>query len=107
MSDYTMKGAEADTEYSTFYATHPAEPNTWAVRFFKDGKHYMDKVLFWGLLLDGMPVPITMSGPWIESRNSCIMFADRTCAQFEQNWPSFEAAAVELMANDTTKYEAL
>lgn len=107
MTDYKFKGAEADTEYETFYATHPAEPDTWAVRFYKDGNHHKSKVLFWGLLLDGMPVPITFDGVWIGSRNGCIMFADRTCVQFEESWPTFEHAAADLMKHDTTKYEGL
>lgn len=80
MTGFLMNGAK-DGEYSTIYATHPAQPGIYAVTVYSDGTTLHENVSLWGVLPDGSLVAITLGGPedLVRRRSTCIMFPDGRC----------------------------
>lgn len=97
MPSYKIHGATDEID-DTIYATHPAQPGTQLVYAFKDGSHLIMDVLLWGVLSDGVPVPITIQGVWDGSggRNKFVQFPGGRCADFDRSWDSFEQALTEM-----------
>lgn len=99
MSKYWMRGAPGAVSGDTaIHATHPALPGTYIVYARKDGATERTPVLLWGVLDDGVAVPITLSGVWdgVSNRNNFVLHPDGSCGKFEENWDSIEDAVAAL-----------
>lgn len=107
MPNYNMIGvdpeiAKADNNMELLVATHPAQPGTSVAYAYKDGTSHTVAVVLWGVLRDGTPVPITLSGVWdgVSNRNIFVLHPDGTCSTFDQSWRSLAEAVEELKAFD-------
>lgn len=102
---YRINGAD-EGDYTTIYATHPALPGTYICYAFQDGEVAKEPVVLWGVLCNGTPEPISMSGVWNSTpaqANMFVMFPDGRCARFDQSWESETAAADELRQYDRSE----
>lgn len=101
MGNYRMAGYGGEFNEELLLATHPAPVGTFIVYAKKDGSAgHKVAVVLWGVLQDGSPVPITMSGVWdgVEQANVCVQHPDGSCSNFDNAWPSLEVALAELSA---------
>lgn len=104
MDTYRMAGApDAKDDNSIIYATHPAPTGTFIVYAHKDGSTFRSAVVLWGVLDDGMAVPITLSGVWdgVANRNNFVLHPDGTCGNFEGNWDTLGEAVEAAKELDT------
>ncbi|HEX8443299.1 MAG TPA: hypothetical protein VF631_06605 [Allosphingosinicella sp.] len=103
MADYKLQGFENET-FNEFMlvATHPAPVGTHLVYAHKDGSSHRVPVVLWGVLQDGSPVPITMSGVWdgVQNDNVFILHPDGYCSALERSWTSLEEAVGEMKSMD-------
>ena len=104
MDTYRMLSA-ADAKDASFvlHATHPAPVGTYIVYALKDGSTHQTAVLLWGVLNDGIAVPITLSGVWdgVGNTNSFVLHPDGTCGRFEEDWATLAEAVEVLKQFDT------
>jgi hypothetical protein len=100
MVNYRMLGVDPAKEYdeAVLFATHPAPPGTFVAYAHKDGTSSRTPVVLWGVLQDGLPVPITLSGVWdgVSNRNSFVLHPDGSCSAFEKEWSSLDQAVAEM-----------
>jgi hypothetical protein len=82
--------------------THPAAVGTHLVYAHQDGTAHRVPVVLWGVLQDGSPVPITMSGVWdgVQNDNVFILHPDGSCSAFEKAWASLDEAVNEMKSMD-------
>lgn len=103
MDTYKMVSApDAEDATWSIYATHPAPAGTYIVYARKDGSTTRTPVLLWGVIEDGMAVPITLSGVWdgTSNRNSFVLHPDGSCGKFEEDWASLEEASEAMRKYD-------
>ena len=96
---YTMQEAgKSNQEEDVIVATHPAHPGTFLVYAFEDGSTNKVPVILWGVLEDGTPVPITMTGVWdgTSNRNRFVLHPSGECGDYENEWDNLEAAIEEV-----------
>lgn len=101
---YKMMGTERldELDVETLVTTHPAPPGTFVIYAHKDGSHNRTPAVLWGVLMDGTPVPITLSGVWdgTVNRNKFVLHPDGYCSDFDNSWDTLDAALAEMKAHD-------
>ena len=96
MPKYRVAGAVhgGDKETIPIVATHPAPEGTRIVYAQPDGTHFRSTVVLWGVLEDGVAVPITLSGVWdgCENENIFVLHPDGSCSRFDDCWAHIDDA---------------
>jgi hypothetical protein len=88
-----------DMDFETLISTHPAPVGTFIVCAEPSGKHHKTAVVLWGVLKDGTPVPITLTGVWdgASNTNNFVLHPGGSCSKYEGAWDSLEQAAKAML----------
>lgn len=98
MAEYRLLGSDEVSKGELIVSTHPAQPGTCLVYAHADGTHQIVDVVLWGVLADGVAVPITMAGVWdgTSNENKFVLHPSGRCGTYDREWESLGEALSEM-----------
>jgi len=103
--DYILSNAK-DGDFITIHATHPAGPGIYYCMVEPDAV-FKEPVVLWGVLSNGSPVPITMTGPYGGTggrMKDFVLFPNGHCSGLDVAWEDEKSAVASIRA-ELRKYD--